>query len=112
MLAEFTIYPTDERHLSKDVARMIKVLEELGLDYRLGPLGTALEGDWDQIMSAIRRCHESVGSGHGRVITTITIDDRRDQPHHLDEMVRAVEQHLGHKAKYGEEQRKVVVGDF
>lgn len=48
----------------------------------------------------------------GRVISTITIDDRRDQPHHLEEMVRAVEQHLGHKAKYGEEVKKVIVQEF
>jgi uncharacterized protein (TIGR00106 family) len=112
MLAQFTIYPTDETHLSKDVARVIEILEDIGVDYRLGPMGTAVEGDWDQIMSAIRRCHETIGAGHGRVITTITIDDRKKQPHHLDEMVSAVEKHLGHKAKYGEEKKKVVVRDF
>jgi uncharacterized protein YqgV (UPF0045/DUF77 family) len=63
-------------------------------------------------MSAIRRCHETVGAGHGRVITTITIDDRKAQPHHLDEMARAVEHHLGHKVKYGEEKQKLAVGDI
>ena len=68
--------------------------------------------DTQLVHSAIRRCHEAVGAGHGRVITTITIDDRKDQPHHLDEMVNAVERHLGHKAKYGEEKKKVVVRDF
>ncbi len=112
MLAEFTIYPTDATHLSKDVARMIEILEDMDLDYRLGPLGTAVEGDWDQIIAAIHRCHETIGAGHGRVITTITIDDRKDHPHHLDEMVNAVEQHLGHKAKYGEEQKKVIVREL
>ncbi len=109
MLAEFTIYPTDETHLSKDVARMIEILEEMDLDYRLGPMGTAVEGDWDRVISAIRRCHETIGSGHSRVVTTITIDDRKDQPHHLDEMVTAVERYLGHKAKYGEEKKGIVV---
>ena len=108
MLAEFTVYPTDETHLSRDVAKMIEILEELSVDYRLGPMGTAIEGDWEQIMSAIRRCHEKVGTGHRRVITTITIDDRKEQPHHLDEMVSAVERHLGHKARYGEAKGKVV----
>jgi uncharacterized protein (TIGR00106 family) len=112
MLAEFTIYPTDKTHLSKDVARVIEILEDIGVDYRLGPMGTAVEGDWEQVMSAIRRCHEAMGAGHSRVITTITIDDRKDQPHHLDEMVSAVERHLGHRAKYGEEPKKVVVGGF
>ena len=36
---------------------------------------------------------------HPRVITTITIDDRKDEPHHLDEMILVVEKHLGHAAK-------------
>ena len=99
MLAEFTIYPTDETHLSKDVAKMIEILEELGLDYRLGPMATAVEGNWEQIMSAIHRCHLEVAGHHGRVITTITIDDRKNQPHHLDDMVAAVERQLGHSAK-------------
>ena len=112
MLAEFSIYPTDETHLSKEVARIIKVLEEVGLDYRLGPMGTAVEGNWDQIMSAIHRCHLAVAGHHARVITTITIDDRKNQPHHLDDMVGAVDEQLGHSAKRVKEREKLVVQDF
>lgn len=109
MIAEFSTYPIDGSHLSKDIAKIIAILEQSGLDYRLGPMGTAVEGDWDAIVSAIRRCHESLGESHKRVITTITIDDRKERPHHLDEMVTAVEQHLGHKASSGEERKKFVV---
>jgi uncharacterized protein (TIGR00106 family) len=102
MLAEFKIYPTDETHMSKDVAQIITILDETGLNYRLGPMGTAVEGDWEQIMSAVRRCHESVARHHGRVITTITIDDRKKEPHQLDEMVKAVEHQLGHHVQHVE----------
>ena len=96
MLAEFTIYPTDETHMSKDVAGMTEILEDSGINFRLGPMGTTLEGDWKQIMSAIERCHEAMVKHHGRIITSITIDHRKDKPNHLDEMVAAVERHLGH----------------
>jgi uncharacterized protein (TIGR00106 family) len=106
MLAEFTVYPIGELHLSKDIAKMIEILELEGIDYRLGPLGTAVEGSWDQIISAIRRCHELAAAEHGRVITTITIDDRKYQPHHLDEMVAVVERHLGHAARHVAELEK------
>ena len=99
MLAEFTIYPTECSHMSRDVASVIEILETAGVEYRLGPLATAVEGDWDQVMSAIRSCHLAMRQQHPRVITTITIDDRKDQPHHLDEMVSIVEKHLGHAAR-------------
>lgn len=100
MLVQFAAYPTDETHMSKDVAQMMQILDEANVEYRLGPLATAVEGDWDQVMPAIRRCHEALRRQHRRVITTITIDDRTHRPHHLDEMVSTVEKHLGHVAKH------------
>ena len=109
MLAEFTIYAMDGTHMSRDVAQVIEVLEAAGVEYRLGPLATALEGDWEQVMSAIHHCHAAMREQHPRVITTITIDDRKDEPHHLDEMVSVVEKHLGHAAKHGG--RKQLVRD-
>jgi uncharacterized protein (TIGR00106 family) len=98
MLVQFNIYPTDETHMSRDVAQMVRILEQSEVDYRLGPMATAVEGSWDQVMSAIRKCHEAIREHHSRVITTVTIDDRKKQPHHLDEMVSVVEAHLGHSA--------------
>jgi uncharacterized protein (TIGR00106 family) len=81
------------------VASVIEILETAGVEYRLGPLATAVEGDWEQVISAIRNCHQAMRRQHPRVITTITIDDRKDEPHHLDEMVSIVEKHLGHAAR-------------
>ena len=57
------------------------------------------EGEWEAVVTAIGRCHQAAIQNHARVITTITIDDRGDQTHHLDEMVAAVERHLGHSTK-------------
>jgi uncharacterized protein (TIGR00106 family) len=99
MLAQFTVHPLDETHLSKDVAQMIEILDEESVAYSLGPLGTAVEGNWNEVMSAIRRCHEEMLKRHARVITTVTVDDRREMRHHLHEIVPVVEQQLGRKAK-------------
>jgi uncharacterized protein (TIGR00106 family) len=100
MLVQFSINPMQTEHLSKDVAKVIETLESTGLDYRLGPMSTAVEGDWDQVLAAIRRCHEAVTQNRDRVITTIVIDDRKNQPHHLAEMISSVEQQLGRRAKH------------
>jgi uncharacterized protein (TIGR00106 family) len=86
--------------MSKDIARVIDILESSGLDYRLGPMSTDIEGEWDQVMAAIRRCHEVVTQNHDRVITSIVIDDRKQQPHHLADMITSVERHLGRQVKH------------
>jgi uncharacterized protein (TIGR00106 family) len=100
MLAEFRIYPLKTEHMSRDVAKVIQTLESSGLKYHLGPMSTAVEGNWGQVMEAIRRCHQVVALNHDRVVTTITIDDRKNQPHHLEEMISSVEQQLGRLAEH------------
>jgi uncharacterized protein (TIGR00106 family) len=98
--AEFSIYPLQTEHMSKDVAKVIETLEGAGLHYHLGPMSTAVEWNWEQVMEAIRRCHQVVALSHDRVINTIVIDDRKNQPHHLAEMVASVEQRLGRRAEH------------
>lgn len=100
MLAEFSINPLQTEHMSKDVAKVIETLESAGLTYHLGPMSTAVEGNWEDVMAAIQRCHQAVAQNHPRVITTIVIDDRKTQPHHLAEMISTVEQRLGHKVRH------------
>jgi uncharacterized protein (TIGR00106 family) len=92
MLAEFSILPLESRHRSQDVAKVIETLKATGLEYRLGPLGTCVEGDWEPVLAAIRRCHQAVATGHDRILTTIVIDERTPQPHHSSDTVTSVEQ--------------------
>ena len=100
MLAEFSIYPMRTEHMSRDVAKVIETVEGMGLKYHLGPMSTAVEGSWEQVIEAIHRCHQVVALNHDRVVTTIVIDDRKNQPHHLAEMISSVERQLGHLAQH------------
>lgn len=82
MLAELEIIPigTKSASLSGLLADVAKLIDGSGLDYRVGPMGTVVEGDWDQIMRLARQCHEAMLKSSGRVMTTIRIDDRTDKP--------------------------------
>jgi uncharacterized protein (TIGR00106 family) len=91
MIAEFSITPLQTEHLSKDIAKVAEILKHSGLPYKLGPMGTCVEGDLENVLAAIRRCHEAIASHHERVFTTITIDDRKTHAHHLNDMVTSVE---------------------
>jgi len=98
MIAEFSINPMDSTHISRDLAFLVEILEESGLAYRIGPMGTCVEGDWDQLMSVIHKCHRAMSERHMRVITNILIDDRKCNQHKLADMVKCVEEHLSSHA--------------
>ena len=46
--------------LSPYIASCQKVLEQSGLDYELGPNGTSIEGEWEEVFDCVRKCHEEV----------------------------------------------------
>ena len=101
MIAEFSITPLNADHMSQDVARAIETLRETGLEYRLGPMSTCVEGELDQVLAAIYRCHQTVANNYEHVVTRIVLDDDKRQSHSLAEMVPAVEQQLEHAAPPG-----------
>ena len=82
MLAELEIIPigTKSASLSGLLAEVAKLIDASGLDYRAGPMGTVIEGEWDPIMRLAKQCHEAILKSTSRVITTIRIDDRTDKP--------------------------------
>jgi len=99
MLAELEILPLGQAgaSVSQQIARVAKLIDQSGLDYRVGPMGTVVEGSWDQILGLARRCHEAMLEEADRVMTTIRIDDRKDKPGlgRITEKVQSLEQRVG-----------------
>ena len=82
MLAELEIVPigTQTASLSPLLAEVARLIDKSGLDYRVGPMGTVVEGEWDRIMALAKQCHQAMLGSSNRVMTTIRIDDRKDRP--------------------------------
>ena len=81
--------------LSSYVAACEKVFTEAGLSTRLHAYGTNIEGDWDEVFAAIKRCHEVVHQmGAPRISTVVKVGTRIDRAQTLDDKVRSVEQKL------------------
>lgn len=78
--------------LSKYVARCQRVFEEAGLEHRLHAYGTNVEGEWDAVFAALRRCHQEVHDlGAPRITTTLKLGTRTDRVQTMDDKVRSVE---------------------
>lgn len=82
--------------LSRYVAACEKVLTEAGLKTALHSYGTNIEGEWDAVFSAIKRCHEVVHAmGAPRITTTIKMGTRTDRHQTMEDKVRSVQEKLG-----------------
>lgn len=81
--------------LSPYVAACEKVLREAGLKTMLHGYGTNIEGEWDDVFAAVKRCHEVVHEmGAPRVSTTMRVGTRTDRAQTLEDKVRSVEEKL------------------
>lgn len=81
--------------VSPYVAACQRVLQAAGLKTHLHAYGTNVEGDWDAVFAAVKRCHEVVHEmGAPRVSTTIRVGTRTDRPQSMDDKVRSVEEKL------------------
>lgn len=100
MVVEFSIVPTDKgESLSRYVAQVVDLVNKSGLDYRLTAMGTLVEGEWDEIMDLIKRCHQKTREASRRVLTSITVDDREGARGRLNGKVKSVERVLGTTGK-------------
>jgi len=82
--------------VSKEIAACERVLAEAGLKTRLHAYGTNIEGEWDDVFAAIKRCHEAVHAmGAPRISSSLRFGTRTDRPQTMDDKVRSVEAKLG-----------------
>jgi len=78
---------------------VLDIIDSSGVSYRTGPMGTTLEGEWDEVMDVVKRCHFKMREHSGRVGTFIKIDDRVDATGRLDGKTASLEQRLGRDLK-------------
>lgn len=92
MLVELSINPLGRgTHLSHDLGEVLKVIDDAGVPYLLTPLGTCIEGEWDQVMPLIKRCHEMARSMSPHVFTTLRIEDEEGATNKIRENGASVE---------------------
>lgn len=77
--------------LSPYIAECQRVLEAAGLKTSLHAYGTNIEGEWDQVMAAVKACHEAVHAmGAPRITTTLKLGTRVDREQSMQDKVNSV----------------------
>ena len=101
-IVEVSVVPlgTTTPSVSKYVAKAEKVLQEAkDIKYELTAMGTIIEGDLARLLSLAEKMHQAVfAAGAMRVVTTIKIDERRDEVASMKSKIEAVKRELGHLA--------------
>lgn len=78
--------------VSKYVAVCQKVLKDAGLKINMHAYGTNIEGEWDEVFAAIKRCHEVLHEmGAPRISTVIKVGTRIDKEQSIDDKIKSVE---------------------
>ncbi len=100
VLLEFAMAPRGHAEsLSNEVARILDVIDRSGVDYQLTPMGTILEGEWDEVMGVVSACFEALKTDCPRISVNLRVDYRAGHSGRLQAKVAKVEARLGRKLR-------------
>ncbi len=96
VIVDFCIVPIGMgTSVSHYVAACERVLLDSGLNSSLHANGTNIEGEWEVVFAAIKRCHEVVHEmGAPRIFTTLKVGTRTDRDQTMEQKVRSVQEKL------------------
>ncbi len=81
--------------VSPYVAACERILDEAGLKTQLHAYGTNIEGEWDDVLAAVKRCHEVIHEmGAPRVSSSLKLGTRTDRMQSMDDKIRSVQDKL------------------
>ena len=83
--------------LSKEVSQVISLIEDSGLNYRLGSMFTEIEGEWDEVMDLVKSCTMILAERGIRTELVLKADVRPGYKNMLNEKVTKVQSLLGKK---------------
>lgn len=100
LLVSFSIIPMGTGvSIGRQISEVLKIIDKSGLPYKVNPMGTVVEGEWDNIMKLIKKCHKTAMKNGRRTITFISIDDRKGKTNRINEKVKSIERRIGKSLK-------------
>ena len=98
VLLEFAMAPHGQgESVSAHVARILDVIDKSGVPYQLTPMGTILEGEWDEVMGVVTACFRTLEPDCARIGVTLKVDYRAGPAGRLKSKTAKVEERLGRR---------------
>ena len=95
VIAEVSIFPMDKgESVSKYVARALKIIEASGLPYQLNPMGTCIEGEWEDVMNVVDQCFQELRKDCDRINLSLKADYRKGTSNRLARKVASVKEKM------------------
>jgi uncharacterized protein (TIGR00106 family) len=96
VLLEFSMFPTDKgASVSEYVKRSLEIIDASGLPYKLGPMGTCLEGEWEEVMAVVGQCFARMQQDSDRIAVNLKVDYRAGESGRLDSKVETLRRKTG-----------------
>lgn len=96
-LLEISVVPvgTDSPSISSFVAEACREAKRNGIKFSVTPTSTVMEGDLGALVNVAQQMHQAgFHAGAQRVVTNISIDERRDKDLSMEQTVSAVRSEL------------------
>lgn len=93
-LLEISVVPvgTESPSFSSVVSQALKEAQRNGIKYEVSPTSTVMEGNLPALLDIAQKMHKAAFYGNTqRVVTNISIDERRDKDLHMEDAVKAVQ---------------------
>ena len=82
--------------VSKYVAECEKIYKDANLNPQLHGYGTNIEGEWDDVFAAVKKCHELLHkSGVPRISSDMRFGTRTDKEQSINDKITSVKIKLG-----------------
>ncbi len=96
VLAEFAMFPTDRgTSVSPYVSRIIDLIDKSGITYQLTPMGTILEGDFDEVMKVVSSCYSALEADCDRIYCSLKFDYRKGDNSRMKSKTDKIQSILG-----------------
>ena len=97
ILLEFSMFPTDKgTSVSDDVSKVINMIRDRGVPYKLTAMGTIIETDtMEEALAIVQQSYDILSENAGRVYSSLKIDARQGETGRLTGKIESVENKIG-----------------
>jgi uncharacterized protein (TIGR00106 family) len=101
VMFEFAMFPTDKgESVSSYVSRILKIIDESNVPYKLTPMGTIVEVEtFEEALAIINAAYGELQEDCGRIYSTVKFDIRKGKSGRLTQKIDSIEKKVGKKLR-------------